>query len=146
MTAIVESAFQSAGQRCSALRCLYVQDDIADDLLEMLKGAADELRLGNPWDLSTDVGPLIDSTAKSRFETYIAQARHDGRVFYEQDTPNTGHFLSPTMIEVSGISEMQQEIFGPVLHVARFKSSELDQVIRYQRDGLWADLWPADPN
>ena len=129
VTAIVESAFQSAGQRCSALRCLYVQDDIADDLLEMLKGAADELRLGNPWDFSTDVGPLIDSTAKSRFETYIAEARHDGRVSYEQDTPNTGHFLSPTMIEVSGISEMQQEIFGPVLHVARFKSSELDRVI-----------------
>lgn len=126
---IIESAFQSAGQRCSALRCLYVQEDIADDLLTMLMGAMDALRLGTPWDLSTDCGPVIDEAARKGIQDHIDQARSEGRVLKELATPETGTFVAPTLITVSGIQDLKREIFGPVLHVVRFKSSELDAVI-----------------
>ena len=129
VTAIIESAFQSAGQRCSALRCLYVQEDIADDLLTMLKGATKELTLGDPWDYSTDVGPLIDGTAKARFAAHIDAARAEGRVLFDLNTPDNGHFLSPTIIQISGIADLKEEIFGPVLHVAAFKSQDIDTII-----------------
>ncbi|MGX9356918.1 bifunctional proline dehydrogenase/L-glutamate gamma-semialdehyde dehydrogenase PutA [Roseobacteraceae bacterium S113] len=127
--AIIESAFQSAGQRCSALRCLYVQEDIADSLIRMIQGAMEELTLGDPWQLSTDVGPVIDAQAQARIVAHIAEARAAGRVIAEGTAPAQGTFVAPTMIRVGGIAEMQEEIFGPVLHVATFKASALDQVI-----------------
>ena len=127
--AIVESAFQSAGQRCSALRCLYVQEDIADDLLTMLKGAMDALRLGDPWRLSTDVGPVIDAEALAGITAHIDHARGEGRVLKELSLPQGGTFVSPTLIQVSGIADLEREIFGPVLHVARFRAGDLDRVI-----------------
>ncbi|ANP35569.1 Proline dehydrogenase family [Phaeobacter gallaeciensis] len=126
---ILESAFQSAGQRCSALRCLYVQEDIADDFLKMLKGAMDTLTLGDPWHLSTDSGPVIDATARAGILAHIDAARAEGRVIKEMQTPQGGTFVAPTLIEVPGIAALEQEIFGPVLHVARFKSRDLDRVI-----------------
>jgi len=126
---ILASSFQSAGQRCSALRCLYVQRDIAEGFLEMLKGAMAELRLGDPWHLSTDVGPLIEAAAKADFAAYIGKARNAGRVLWEGEAPGTGHFLSPIALRVSGIGEMEREIFGPVLHVATFEADEIDAVI-----------------
>ncbi|PIB23145.1 bifunctional proline dehydrogenase/L-glutamate gamma-semialdehyde dehydrogenase [Amylibacter kogurei] len=126
---IVASSFQSAGQRCSALRCLYVQDDVADTLLKMLYGAMDELRLGNPWDLSTDVGPVIDPQAQDKIVAHIENARADGRVLKQLNANNTGWFVPPTVISVNGIADMKEEIFGPVLHVARYKSDQLDQII-----------------
>ena len=126
---IIASAFQSAGQRCSALRCLYVQEDIADDLEKMLFGAMDALRMGNPWDLSTDVGPVIDQAAHGRISAHIAAAQADGRVLKTYDTPETGWFVPPTAIRVDGIFDMKEEIFGPVLHIARYKASELEAVI-----------------
>ncbi|SFL96750.1 bifunctional proline dehydrogenase/L-glutamate gamma-semialdehyde dehydrogenase PutA [Shimia aestuarii] len=129
VTAIIESAFQSAGQRCSALRCLYVQEDIADGLLTMLKGAMKELTLGDPWALSTDSGPVIDDTARRGIADHIAQAQVEGRVLFQLPTPQTGTFIAPTLIKVGGIADLEREIFGPVLHVATFKSDELDQVI-----------------
>lgn len=129
VTAIVESAFQSAGQRCSALRCLYVQDDIAEPLLAMLQGAMKELTLGDPWALSTDSGPVIDAAARQSISDHIAQAQIEGRVMYQSSTPQTGNFIAPTLIRISGIADLKQEIFGPVLHVATFKSHELDAVI-----------------
>lgn len=129
VTAIVESAFQSAGQRCSALRCLYVQEDIAETLLEMLKGAVKELELGDPWNYSTDSGPVIDAGAQGEIAAHVAQAQKEGRVMFQLNTPQTGTFIAPTMIKVGGIEDLEQEIFGPVLHVATFKSSELDDVI-----------------
>ncbi|SHH53184.1 bifunctional proline dehydrogenase/L-glutamate gamma-semialdehyde dehydrogenase PutA [Cognatishimia maritima] len=129
VTAIVESAFQSAGQRCSALRCLYVQEDIADSLLAMLKGAVKELRLGDPWNYSTDSGPVIDAKAQADIADHIAAAQKDGRVLFQMNTPQTGTFIAPTIIKVDSIKDLTKEIFGPVLHVATFKSSELDQVI-----------------
>ncbi|MDQ2094633.1 bifunctional proline dehydrogenase/L-glutamate gamma-semialdehyde dehydrogenase PutA [Rhodalgimonas zhirmunskyi] len=127
--AIVESAFQSAGQRCSALRCLYVQEDIAPHFTEMLKGAMDQLSMGDPAQLSTDIGPVIDAEAHSPIADHIAKARAEGRLLHEVRTPNAGHFIAPTLIRIPGISALKREIFGPVLHIATFKASELDGVI-----------------
>ncbi len=126
---IIESAFQSAGQRCSALRCLYLQEDIAEDVLTMLKGAMDALRVGDPWLISTDCGPVIDETARQGIADHVAKARAEGRVLKELGTPPEGVFIAPTLIEISGIADLKREIFGPVLHVARFKAQEIDQVI-----------------
>ncbi|WP_299679032.1 bifunctional proline dehydrogenase/L-glutamate gamma-semialdehyde dehydrogenase PutA [uncultured Roseobacter sp.] len=126
---IIESAFQSAGQRCSALRCLYVQEDIATSFTEMLVGAMRALRLGTPWDLKTDVGPVIDEAARKGIADHIAEARHEGRVIAELETPTQGTFVAPTLIRVTSIEDLEREIFGPVLHMATFKSHELDDVI-----------------
>ena len=126
---IVESAFQSAGQRCSALRCLYVQEDIAEDLLKMLTGAMDALRLGDPWQLSTDSGPVIDAEAQGGIRDHIDRARHEGRVLKELAPPQGGTFVAPTLIEIPGIAALEREVFGPVLHVARFRSGQIDKVI-----------------
>ncbi|MBU2981802.1 bifunctional proline dehydrogenase/L-glutamate gamma-semialdehyde dehydrogenase PutA [Lentibacter algarum] len=127
--AIVESAFQSAGQRCSALRCLYVQEDIAEPFTKMLKGAMDELAMGDPWLLSTDSGPVIDEAARVGIAKHIETARAEGRLMHELRTPNSGTFIAPTLLSVKGIKEMKREVFGPVLHLATFKSHELDDVI-----------------
>ncbi|WGW05448.1 bifunctional proline dehydrogenase/L-glutamate gamma-semialdehyde dehydrogenase PutA [Tropicibacter oceani] len=127
--AIVESAFQSAGQRCSALRCLYVQEDIADSLTEMLTGAMDALVMGDPWQITSDLGPVIDAEARAGIVAHIQQAQAEGRVLRTYPTPDTGFYVAPTLIRVQGIGDMQREIFGPVLHLATFKSHELDKVI-----------------
>lgn len=126
---ILASAFQSAGQRCSALRCLYVQEDVAEAVEEMLFGAMDELALGDPWRLDTDVGPLIDAEAQGAIAAYVAKARAEGRVLKELQTPEGGHFLPPTVLRVRGIEDMEREVFGPVLHIARFKAGDLNRVI-----------------
>lgn len=126
---IVNGAFRSAGQRCSALRCLYVQEDIADKLLHMLYGAMSELTVSDPWHLSTDLGPVIDEAARNTIADHIADAKLDGRLLFEITAPTDGTFIAPTVIKVNGIADMTREIFGPVLHVATFKSTELDKVI-----------------
>ncbi|MBR9764451.1 MAG: bifunctional proline dehydrogenase/L-glutamate gamma-semialdehyde dehydrogenase PutA [Rhodobacteraceae bacterium] len=126
---IVASSFQSAGQRCSALRCLYLQEDIAPQMIEMIKGAMDELRVGDPWQLSTDVGPVIDEEARSGIADYLAKARAAGRLLHELSVPEGGTFVAPTLLQVGGIEEMDREIFGPVLHVATFKGRDLGRVI-----------------
>ena len=126
---IVNGAFRSAGQRCSALRCLYLQEDVADKVLEMLFGAMDALTVGDPWDLSTDVGPVIDEVARKSIADHVEQARADGRILHELKRPNSGTFIAPVAIEVSGIGDMEKEVFGPVLHIATFKSGDIDQVI-----------------
>ncbi len=126
---IVNGAFRSAGQRCSALRCLYVQEDIADKLLHMLYGAMSELSVGDPWHLSTDLGPVIDGLARDTIADHIAQAKTDGRLLFEISAPTDGTFIAPAVIKVNSIADMTREIFGPVLHVATFESSELNKVI-----------------
>ncbi|MCA0202769.1 MAG: bifunctional proline dehydrogenase/L-glutamate gamma-semialdehyde dehydrogenase PutA [Proteobacteria bacterium] len=126
---VVASAFQSAGQRCSALRCLYVQEDVADGVLEMLGGAMEALTLGDPWQLATDVGPVIDADAAREIRAYVTEARRAGRVLHELRAPDAGHFVAPVVIEVSGIEALPREIFGPVLHVARFKGRDLPMVL-----------------
>ena len=126
---ILASAFQSAGQRCSALRCLYVQEDVAEVVQHMLFGAMDELTIGDPWHLATDIGPVIDAAAQSDIQTYIAAARKEGRVLHEIKAPTTGTFIAPTVIRVHSIADMPREIFGPVLHIATFKATEIDKVV-----------------
>jgi RHH-type proline utilization regulon transcriptional repressor/proline dehydrogenase/delta 1-pyrroline-5-carboxylate dehydrogenase len=130
VTAIIESAFQSAGQRCSALRCLYVQEDIAPAFITMLTGAMDALVLGAPWDLSTDVGPVIDETARQGIADHIATARAEGRLLHALPTPQTGTYIAPTLISVNGIEDMTREIFGPVLHIATFKSGHMHRILQ----------------
>ncbi|MEM8878909.1 MAG: bifunctional proline dehydrogenase/L-glutamate gamma-semialdehyde dehydrogenase PutA, partial [Pseudomonadota bacterium] len=127
---ILASAFQSAGQRCSALRVLYVQSDVADTIETMLLGAMDELRLGDPWLLRTDVGPVIDAEAKARIDAHVNEAREAGRLMKQLRGPDSGTFCPPTVLRVSGISDLDEEIFGPVLHVARFDADDLDNVIK----------------
>jgi RHH-type proline utilization regulon transcriptional repressor/proline dehydrogenase/delta 1-pyrroline-5-carboxylate dehydrogenase len=127
--AIVESAFQSAGQRCSALRCLYVQEDVAESFTEMLTGAMDALRLGDPWDLSTDVSPVIDREAQRAIAGYIDAARAEGRVIHQLDAPGGGTFVGPALIRVDGIGALEREVFGPVLHLATFRAEDLDRVV-----------------
>jgi RHH-type proline utilization regulon transcriptional repressor/proline dehydrogenase/delta 1-pyrroline-5-carboxylate dehydrogenase len=126
---ILASSFQSAGQRCSALRCLYLQEDVAGPITEMLFGAMDELALGDPWGLATDIGPVIDAEAREGIAAYVAEARAEGRVLKELAAPAGGHFIGPAVLRVRGIADMPREIFGPVLHVATFPAGGLDQVI-----------------
>lgn len=127
---VIESAFQSAGQRCSALRCLYVQDDIADEFLTMLTGAMDSLHVGDPWQLRTDCGPVIDADALATINAHVDTARENGRVIKELPGPEGGTFAPPALVEVAGIADLEREIFGPVLHVARFAAGDLDQVMQ----------------
>ncbi|SMR82632.1 L-proline dehydrogenase /delta-1-pyrroline-5-carboxylate dehydrogenase [Aliiroseovarius halocynthiae] len=126
---IVASSFQSAGQRCSALRCLYVQEDVADAMTNMLVGAMNELKQDDPWHLHTDLGPVIDDEAFQGIKTYVDNARAKGRIAHELTAPEGGFFIAPTLIRVNGIEDMKREIFGPVLHIATFKAHELDDVI-----------------
>jgi RHH-type proline utilization regulon transcriptional repressor/proline dehydrogenase/delta 1-pyrroline-5-carboxylate dehydrogenase len=126
---ILQSAFQSAGQRCSALRCLYVQNDVKDKVLTMLRGAMDELRPGDPWHLSTDVGPVIDAAARRTILDHVEKARAEGRVLHDLAAPEGGTFVAPTLIEIDSIADLGREIFGPVLHVAGFEAEALPQVL-----------------
>jgi len=126
---VIESAFQSAGQRCSALRCLYVQSDIAPAFTEMLIGAMEALTVGNPWALTTDVGPVIDETARVGIETHIATATQEGRLLHRLKTPESGTYVAPALLKVNGIADLEREVFGPVLHLATFEANELDAVI-----------------
>lgn len=124
---IVASSFRSAGQRCSALRCLYVQDDIAPHLIEMIKGAMDELSVGDPWALSTDVGPVIDAEARDGILDYLRANK--ARIAHALPAPQSGTYVPPTLVTVPGIAALDREIFGPVLHVATFRAGQIDKVI-----------------
>ena len=130
---IVSSAFDSAGQRCSALRLLCVQDDVAGRLLEMLEGAVRELRVGDPRELATDVGPVIDAEAAAGIERHVEAMRARGRRVWrlEPDAAATarGHFVAPTLIELDSIGELGREVFGPVLHVLRYAREDLDTLL-----------------
>ena len=129
---VVASAFQSAGQRCSALRVLYLQDDVYDAMLDMIRGAFDALVIGDPQDLTTDVGPVIDAEAKAALDQHIAAMKAAGRRVWQRDLPkacNKGTFVAPTIIEIESIADLNCENFGPILHVARFKGDELESVI-----------------
>lgn len=126
---IVASAFQSAGQRCSALRILYVQKDVEARVIAMLKGAMEALVMGDPWSLSTDVGPVIDEEAHQGITDYCLEMSAKGRLIASIQTVAGGRFVAPAAYSVSGIEEMEREVFGPVLHVATFDGSKINQVI-----------------
>jgi hypothetical protein len=122
---VVDSTFQSAGQRCSALRMLYVQSDIADAFEHMLCGAMQALVVGAPEAANCDVGPVIDAAAQGRIAAHIA--RH--KILFQTSAPEKGYFIAPTLLSVSGMSDLHEEIFGPVLHLARYDAGDLDRVI-----------------
>jgi RHH-type proline utilization regulon transcriptional repressor/proline dehydrogenase/delta 1-pyrroline-5-carboxylate dehydrogenase len=130
---VITSAFRSAGQRCSALRLLCVQEDVADRMIEMIAGATRELMLGNPRDPATHVGPVIDDDAKLRLDRWIADKAGQGRVMFRWDDgralPPCGRFVPPTMIRLDRASDLQEEVFGPVLHVVRWRAGELDALL-----------------
>ena len=124
---ILVSAFRSAGQRCSALRVLYVQKDIAEGLLTMLKGAAAALRVGDALDFATDVGPVIDAAAQQDILAYVEAQRE--RVLWQGDAPADGCFVPPVILRVNGIADVQREVFGPVLHFATFAAGDFERVL-----------------
>lgn len=126
---VLISSFQSAGQRCSALRVLYLQEDIAEELLKMLYGAMDELTLADPWYLSADIGPVIDQAAKQKIEAHCQAFADKGRVLKALPVPAEGRFVAPTVIRLDSIAELPEEIFGPVLHVVTFNAEKLDEVV-----------------
>ena len=129
----IGSAFTSAGQRCSAARVLFVQDDIADKVMTMLAGAMDELKVGDPGLLSTDVGPVIDADALKILEDHAARMANEARLIKQAPVDSTaaayGTFFAPRAWELKSLSQLHKEIFGPALHVVRWKADELDQVI-----------------
>jgi RHH-type proline utilization regulon transcriptional repressor/proline dehydrogenase/delta 1-pyrroline-5-carboxylate dehydrogenase len=129
---VVQSAFDSAGQRCSALRLLCLQEDIAPRVLELLAGAMDELSIGDPGDLATDVGPVIDEAARAALEAHIAQMDAAGLVRHRVPLPDAcaqGTFVAPALIVLDRMERLTQEIFGPVVHVITWRASELDALI-----------------
>jgi len=129
---VVASAFNSAGQRCSALRVLFVQEEIADRVVEVLSGYMDELRIGDPAFLDTDVGPVIDKAAKQQLDEHKAWIKTKGKLIKELAPPaefSNGTYVTPMAVELPDLDILKREVFGPVLHVIRFKSSELDHVI-----------------
>ncbi|KAF0096678.1 MAG: proline dehydrogenase / delta 1-pyrroline-5-carboxylate dehydrogenase [Rhodospirillaceae bacterium] len=129
----VTSAFDSAGQRCSALRVLCLQDDIADKVVPLLEGAMAELRIGHPDRLSVDVGPVISAEAQTRLLDHVDRMRSAGHRVYRVPLPAgaaRGTFVPPTLIEIGSITDLPGEVFGPVLHVLRYRREEMEEVIR----------------
>ncbi|MEQ8357071.1 MAG: bifunctional proline dehydrogenase/L-glutamate gamma-semialdehyde dehydrogenase PutA [Kiloniellaceae bacterium] len=126
---ILIASFQSAGQRCSALRLLYVQEEARERLIEMLYGAMEALTIGDPWDLATDVSPVIDSEAQADILAYMEQQKRAGRLLKVLKAPSGGTFVAPSVVQVAGIDDLEREVFGPVLHVATFKARDIDQVV-----------------
>jgi RHH-type proline utilization regulon transcriptional repressor/proline dehydrogenase/delta 1-pyrroline-5-carboxylate dehydrogenase len=137
---VVMSAFRSAGQRCSALRLLLVQDDVADRMIEMIAGAARELRVGDPGELATQIGPVIDAEAKQRLETHIARLKAEARVHFAGTAPD-GNYVAPHIFELPDAGQLTEEVFGPVLHVVRYRSDQLDRALQsIERSGYGLTL------
>lgn len=130
---VIASAFDSAGQRCSALRVLYLQEDVADNMLTMLKGAMQMLSISNPDKFATDVGPVIDKNAQQELLNHIDDFKKFAIDFFQTNngqTPNNGYYVPPTLIEIDNIQRLKQENFGPVLHVIRFKAKDLIETLQ----------------
>ncbi len=131
---VIQSGFQSAGQRCSALRVLFLQEDVADNIIDMLKGAMDELSIGDPALLCTDVGPVIDSKALTRLQDHVSTLSTNPKatVLHRcnlSTSCESGYFFAPHLIELDDLKVLEQEVFGPVVHVIRYQSEHLDAVV-----------------
>ena len=125
---VVTSAFRSAGQRCSALRLLFLQEDVADRMIEMIVGAACELRIGDPSDPSVHVGPVIDAEAKQKLDAHIAGMKGQARLLHAGTAPS-GNFVAPHVFELNGARQLTEEVFGPVLHVVRYRAADFSRVL-----------------
>lgn len=132
---VISSGFQSAGQRCSALRVLFLQDDIADNVIHMLQGALAELRIGDPAKLSTDIGPVIDQKALDALNAHVEYMKLQGELLYQCEFSDevkdkNGHFFfAPRLYEIDNINLLKQEVFGPCVHIVRFKGNQIENVI-----------------
>ena len=129
---VVSSAFQSAGQRCSALRVLFVQEDVADGMIEMIAGAMKTLTIGDPRELATDVGPVIDKEAKKALDEHIRWLESNAKRIDVLDLPaeaRHGTFVPPAMFEIGSLKDLNRENFGPILHVVRFAAEDLGRVV-----------------
>ncbi|MCK1391567.1 bifunctional proline dehydrogenase/L-glutamate gamma-semialdehyde dehydrogenase PutA [Bradyrhizobium sp. 1] len=126
---VVTSAFRSAGQRCSALRLLFVQEDVADRMIEMIAGAARELKIGDPSDVAAHVGPVIDVEAKQRLDAHIARMTSEARLHFAGSAPE-GCFVAPHIFELRDAAELTEEVFGPILHVVRYRAENLERVLQ----------------
>jgi RHH-type proline utilization regulon transcriptional repressor/proline dehydrogenase/delta 1-pyrroline-5-carboxylate dehydrogenase len=124
---VVASAFRSAGQRCSACRILYLQEDVAEGMLETIRGLAETLRIGDPADPATDIGPVIDAAAHARLAEHVEAHRSSLR--WQGEAPDGGTFMAPAIVELPEGARLEREVFGPVLHVKRYAASELDAVL-----------------
>ena len=128
---VIRSAFHSAGQRCSALRVLYLQDDVADRIIRLLAGAMQELVIGDPGNLSTDVGPVIDAGALQELRAHAEKMEKEFKLIakapLEPDLP--GHYMAPCAFEIDSINTLEEEVFGPILHVIRYRAKDLDRII-----------------
>jgi RHH-type proline utilization regulon transcriptional repressor/proline dehydrogenase/delta 1-pyrroline-5-carboxylate dehydrogenase len=127
----VRSAFDSAGQRCSAARVLFVQEDVADGMVDMLTGAVEALDLGDPLDFATDIGPVIDQAAQLALEAHKARMYREGRVLADLKLPDAcshGTYVTPAVFEIDRLSRLDKEVFGPILHVIRYPQGQLDKV------------------
>jgi len=139
---VMNSAFMSAGQRCSALRLLFLQEDIAAAVIEMIGGAMDDLIIGDPMDPATDVGPVITAAAAAGLNRHLAKMRQEARILKScalPDAASHGSFVAPHLIELANAAQLAREEFGPILHVVRYRASEIDGVlesIRASRYGL----------
>ncbi|WP_219322882.1 bifunctional proline dehydrogenase/L-glutamate gamma-semialdehyde dehydrogenase PutA [Methylovirgula sp. HY1] len=130
---VIASAFRSAGQRCSALRLLCLQEDVADQMIAMITGATRELTIGDPRDIATHIGPVIDAAAKQNLESYIAAAKALPRAYYAgqipASAPQPGFYVAPHIFEIARVADLEREIFGPVLHVLRYRAQDLDNLL-----------------
>lgn len=135
---VITSGFMSAGQRCSSLRHLFVQDDIADQLIEMISGAMDVLRVGDPANPATDIGPVIDANVANAIQNHIETMKAQGARIVKQTTLGPecaeGTFVAPTLIELSDPSLLQNEVFGPVVHISRWRIDQLDDMLNLVRN------------
>jgi RHH-type proline utilization regulon transcriptional repressor/proline dehydrogenase/delta 1-pyrroline-5-carboxylate dehydrogenase len=130
---VVRSAFDSAGQRCSAARVLFLQEEIADHVTEMLAGAIAELKVGDPLDYATDVGPVIDEDAQTMLEAHKLAMRRNARELIDPPLPadcRAGTFVTPAAYAIERLEVVEREVFGPILHVVRFEGGHLDRVIK----------------
>jgi RHH-type proline utilization regulon transcriptional repressor/proline dehydrogenase/delta 1-pyrroline-5-carboxylate dehydrogenase len=131
---IIRSAFDSSGQRCSALRVLCVQDEIYNDLLSMIKGGMKELKIGNPQNLDTDIGPIISKTSLDSLNAYVKGFEDNNYSIFRSADDVDKNFVAPTIIEIDNISDLKDEQFGPILHIVRYKSNEMDTLIENIND------------
>ena len=126
---IIRSAFDSAGQRCSALRVLCIQEEIYNELIQMIKGSMETQSLGDPNDFNIDIGPIINKQALKKLKEYIASFNNNGMEVFQLEGLNSSTHISPTLIEINKISDIENEQFGPILHILKYKSSEIDELI-----------------
>ncbi|WP_298255219.1 bifunctional proline dehydrogenase/L-glutamate gamma-semialdehyde dehydrogenase PutA [Bradyrhizobium sp.] len=125
---VITSAFRSAGQRCSALRILFVQEEVADRMIEMIAGSARELKIGDPSDPATHIGPVIDAEAKQRLEAHIARMKREARVNFAGSAPS-GQYVAPHIFELKNVGQLTEEVFGPILHVVRYAAGRRNEVL-----------------